>query len=137
MSTRNLGPMFHGTFQEFQPGDVIASPAARGEENPRPNNIYYRPNQVYFSPHYQVAEQFATKLNDDGYEYGHVYEVEPIGRKQQDEEAIAMRTPKGTSLRAESARVIRRVMPGETVKRTITDYSEGIPKPKVVEGKAI
>lgn len=121
------GVFYHGTPVEFLPGDIISSPKDRGVKNPRPDNSYYKPNRVYITPHYDIALGFANE--------GSVYEVKPLGPKMNDEESTRRYgAPKGTSVHVRSAEVVRKVVPGESVKRARRNYTTG--ETETFEGKA-
>jgi len=130
---------YHGTFQEFEPGDIITSPAARGQDNPRQGNFYYKPDHVYITPNYDLASPFAERLEDPNSKTpkrvrGFVYEVEPIGPKRDDEDARSYGVPKGTSYRVKEAKVIRKVVPGEPIMRMKRNNTTDKPEP--YQGKA-
>lgn len=131
---RAKGVFYHGTFQEFEPGDIITSPAARGQDNPRQGNFYYKPDHVYITPHYDLASPFAERLEDANTRTpkrvrGAVYEVEPIGPKRDDEDARSYGVPKGTSYRVKEARVVRKVVPGEPITRMRRNHQTDKPEP--------
>jgi hypothetical protein len=81
---------FHGSTEHFKPGDVIQSPAARGLDNPRPDNRLYKHDRVYVSPHKFVAQNYVWIKGDteESGPSGAIYKVKPVGQKRHDEEAM-------------------------------------------------
>jgi len=80
---------YHGSTAHFKPGDVIKSPAARGVENPRPQNPFYQHDRVYVTPlHLLTARIYAHGENDTSETgpSGHIYKVQPVGQKRHDRE---------------------------------------------------
>ena len=80
---------YHGSTAHFKPGDVIKSPAARGVDNPRPQNPIYQHDRVYVTPlHLLTARIYAHGENDTAETgpSGHIYKVQPVGQKRHDKE---------------------------------------------------
>ena len=100
---------YHGSTANFKPGDVIKSPAARGESNPRPDNPYYKHDRVYVTPHHLItARIYAWKPEDTDKTgpSGHIYKVKPVGQKRNDEEAIRRHRIPGISYHFREAIVL-------------------------------
>lgn len=123
MGNPNLSRMFHGTPESLNPGDIIKSPAARGLDNPRPDNPYYKHNRVYVSPLPSTAAIYAFKPGDttESGPSGNIYEVEPVGRLLNDQEAIARHRIPGIAYHAREAKVIRKWNIDHTTGRMWTD----------------
>lgn len=110
----NAKTWYHGSMQKLEPGQYVISPS----ENPRKvrtangqkaKGDKYNRNKVYVTQQYGVAYSFATP---DQKPRGYVYEVEPIG-KLEDDPDIA---PHGLSAKTcDAARVIRVVKEGDAV----------------------
>ena len=80
---------YHGTTANLKPGDVIKSPAARGVENPRPDNPVYRHDRVYATPYHLMTARIYAHGPEDTAETGpsgHIYKVQPVGAKRHDQE---------------------------------------------------
>lgn len=100
---------YHGSTAHFKPGDVIQSPAARGVDNPRPDNPYYRHDRVYVTPfHLMTARIYTWKPEDTDQTgpSGYIYKVQPVGAKRHDEEAMARHRIPGVSYHFREAVVL-------------------------------
>ena len=104
---------FHGSTEHFKPGDVIQAPAARGLDNPRPDNPYYKHDRVYASPHPFVAQNYTWKEGDttESGPSGYVYKVKPVGQKRVDEEAVRRHRIPGISYHFREAVVVSKHHP--------------------------
>lgn len=117
----NAKTWYHGSMQKLEPGQYLVSPS----ENPRKaktvNGQYakgnkYNRNKVYVTQQYGVAFIFANPdRKPRGHVYperGYVYEVEPIGKLEDDPDLA----PHGLSAQTcDAARVIRVVKEGDAV----------------------
>jgi len=80
---------YHGSTENFKPGDVIQSPAARGLPNPRPRNPLYHHDRVYVTPLHLITARIYAHGPEDTSETGpsgHIYKVKPVGQKRHDKE---------------------------------------------------
>jgi hypothetical protein len=85
----NQTEFYHGSTAHFNPGDVIQSPAARGVENPRPQNPIYRHDRVYVTPYAGMTARIYAHGPNDTSETGpsgFIYKVQPVGQKRHDQE---------------------------------------------------
>lgn len=100
---------YHGSTAHFKPGDVIKSPAARGEENPRPDNPHYHHDRVYVTPLHLITARIYAHGPEDTAETGpsgHIYKVKPVGQKRHDEEAVRRHRMTGISYHFREAVVL-------------------------------
>lgn len=92
MSHRALGQQFfHGSPQEFKPGDRLLPTATTGMPPMKGDS---NPNKVYVTPHPFVAANYTWAFDEHGKlagdqretntPHGHIYEVEPVGRRLRD-----------------------------------------------------
>jgi hypothetical protein len=107
---------YHGSPENFKPGDVIKPPIQRGLENPRKDNPYYKPDRVYVTPFpHPVAVNYAwTKQDMESQTQtpsGYIYKVKPVGAKRNDEEALRRHKLPGLSYHFREAVVISKHHP--------------------------
>lgn len=86
MSHRALGQQFfHGSPHEFKPGNKVLPtsttglPPMKGDSNP--SKVYVTPYPFVAAHYTWHSDQFGTQ---DTVPRGHVYEVEPVGRRLRD-----------------------------------------------------
>jgi hypothetical protein len=107
LNEEQLGPYYHGTNEEFKPGDILRGPGQGGAMTFNPPNESYSPEHVYYTTSRSGAEGFAwAAAHRRKTGTPRVYEVEPHDGEKDPETAgmkggwdVAYRSPSATVLR--------------------------------------
>lgn len=76
--------LYHGSPVKFNVGDLITSPASRGETTSSMSR-FYRPDRVYATTEPRVANNYAQEVSTGE---GWIYKVKHFGTLEYDQEAL-------------------------------------------------